>query len=411
MKSNNGTVCVVAHGWPRLSTTFVAQELAGLEQEGLNLWLATYGPPDAIRQKIHERVQAPVFRLPKPAPDLLSMLKAWAKVRKRPGYQQARAMFRAETAHGLTMRRIRAFLRGILLAAELPKDVRLIYAHFLDSPTSVARYAATIAELPLAASAHARDIWTAHEWDLRAKLSQLEWCATCTQPGADRLRELSDRPDKVHLVYHGLSFDRFPVDPPARSQRDGSDQSDPVRLLSVGRAVEKKGFDVMIEALGMLPKDLAWRWHHVGEGKLRTELQERARAIGIADRIEWHGAEEQASVIRRYRECDLFVLPSREAADGDRDGLPNVLMEAQSQGLACLATSFSAIPELIIDGETGVLVPPENAEALAAAMEHLIRSPQDRSRLGQAGYARVRTDFESEAGIRRLAALIRQSMA
>jgi glycosyltransferase involved in cell wall biosynthesis len=110
-------------------------------------------------------------------------------------------------------------------------------------------------------------------------------------------------------------------------------------------------------------------------------------------------------VLARYRAADLFVLPCRIARDGDRDGLPNVLMEAQSQGLACLSTTVSAIPELILSGETGMLVPPDDRGALAAALAALMRDPAERRRLGAAGEARLRRHFGHRAGIARLATL------
>jgi len=407
-----GRVCVVADRWPRFSSTFVAQELVGLEKEGLTLWLATFGRPDKVNHAIIDELKAPIHRLPNTPWKSLRYWKALAKVRRWPGYARAKAMLEADLAYAKKPKKLRKYFgRAVVLAAEFPADTKVVYAHFLNLTTTIARYAAAIAGLPLTASGHARDIWTASEAELRAKLAQLEWCATCTAPGAERLEELADQPGKIHLVYHGLSFDRFPVDPPVRSQRDGSDPNDPVLLLSVGRAVEKKGFDVLLEALASLPADLSWRWHHVGSGALLDALKARAAELGLGNRIEWHGAEGQASVIERYRTCDLFVLPSREAEDGDRDGLPNVLMEAQSQGLACLSTTFSAIPELIVNGETGVLVPPGDADALAIALTHLIRAPQERIRLGEAGYNRVRGAFEAETGIRHIAGLLRQSMA
>jgi glycosyltransferase involved in cell wall biosynthesis len=238
----------------------------------------------------------------------------------------------------------------------------------------------------------------------------MQWCATCTTIGANRLRELADRPDKVHLVYHGLSFDRFPVDPPERPRSDGSDPARPVQLLSVGRAVEKKGFDILLEALATLPRDLHWRWTQVGDGKIIEQLQSRSDELGLSDRIEWLGARDQRAVIDLYRTSDLFVLPCREASDGDRDGLPNVLMEAQSQALACLSTDFSEIPELICDGETGLLVPPAEVSPLATALERLMRSPSERERLGMAGYHRVRSAFEAESGIKEIATLLRRIM-
>jgi glycosyltransferase involved in cell wall biosynthesis len=405
-------ICVVNAGWPRLSTTFVAQELVGLEQLGLELWLATYGrSDDDVRQAIHARLQAPVHRLPMRPRASLRYLRAWLKMRGRPGYRRAVALLREQQARQKGKRPVRAFGRGLILAAEMPADVGLVYAHFLDAPTSAALYAATILELPLAASAHARDIWTASADDLAAKLKAMRWCATCTEPGAEYLRGLADDPAKVRLVYHGLDFARFPDAPAERPRRDGSEPADPVRLLSVGRAVEKKGFDGLLEALAALPPELAWEWHHIGSGPKLEPLRRRAEALGIASRIHWHGARDQASVIERYRDCDLFVLPSREAGDGDRDGLPNVLMEAQTQGLACLSTRFSAIPELIRDDDTGLLVEPGNTAALSAALERLIRSPNDRHRLGDAGCRRVREQFSAETGLRTLAGLIRATMA
>ena len=405
-------VCVINAGWPRLSTTFVAQELVGLEQLGLDLWLATYGrSDDDVRQAIHARLQAPVHRLPMRPRTSLRYLRAWLKMRRRPGYGRAVALLREQQARQQGKRPVRAFGRGLILAAEMPADIGLVYAHFLDAPTSAALYAATILDLPLAASAHARDIWTSKAEDLAAKLKAMRWCATCTEPGADYLRSLADEPAKVHLVYHGLDFARFPDAPAERAARDGTAAGNPVRLLSVGRAVEKKGFDVLLEALAALPRELAWEWHHVGSGPKLQPLRQQASALGIADRIRWHGARDQAFVVERYRDCDLFVLPSREAGDGDRDGLPNVLMEAQTQGLACLSTRFSAIPELIRNGDTGVLVEPGDSAALSSALDPLIRSPDDRRRLGDAGCSRVREQFSAAAGLRTLADLIRATMA
>ncbi len=110
----------------------------------------------------------------------------------------------------------------------------------------------------------------------------------------------------------------------------------------------------------------------------------------------------QTEVLAQYREADLFVLPSKISDDGDRDGLPNVLMEAQSQGLACLSTRISGIPELIIHGETGWLVEQRNSVELATALQELIAQPELRGRLAQAGFERVRSEFSMRAGIDKL---------
>lgn len=405
--SGEPIVCVIVNGWPRTSTTFIAQELVGLESEGLHLWIAAYGPADKVTHSIHDRLRASIHRLGDPLRQPLRLLRAWLKVRRLPGYARARAMFREETVDGLTRRRFRAFARAILLAAEIPPETRLIYAQFISAAATIGRHSAAITGLPLAASAHARDIWMAPDREKRVKLAAMEWCTTCTKSGAQHLAELADAPDKVRLVYHGLLLDRFPDDMPIHSGRDGSDPQAPVRLLSVGRAVEKKGFALLIEALASLPGDLQWRWHHIGDGPLLDRLKAYAKSLGVEDRIEWHGAKDQAAVIDSYRASDLFVLPSREGSDLDRDGLPNVLMEAQSQGVACLSTNFSAIPELLEDGVTGVLVPPADREPLAAALEALIRSPGRRAELGRAGRQRVREHFRAETGIKEVARLMR----
>jgi len=168
--------------------------------------------------------------------------------------------------------------------------------------------------------------------------------------------------------------------------------------------VEKKGYDDLLEAHARLPAGLAWRFVHLGGGPLLGELKAMARKHGLEGRIDWLGAQTQATVLEQLRAADLFVLASRIARDGDRDGLPNVLMEAQSQSLAVLATRAGAIEEAIVDGENGLLVAPRDPDALAIALARLIGDPNLRFRLGAAGAARVARDFSLDQGIDRLAA-------
>jgi glycosyltransferase involved in cell wall biosynthesis len=176
-----------------------------------------------------------------------------------------------------------------------------------------------------------------------------------------------------------------------------------VRILSVGRTVEKKGYHGLLEALAALPRDLHWRFRHVGGGPLSETLSQHAAALGLEERIEWLGARSQETVVEQYREADLFVLGSRVAADGDRDGLPNVLVEAQTLGLACVATTVGGIPELIDHGATGLLVAPDDHVALAAALQTMIGDPNRRADLAQAGMTRVGENFSFAKGIDRLA--------
>ena len=220
------------------------------------------------------------------------------------------------------------------------------------------RYAAIMRGLPWSVSAHAKDIWTSEPWEIAAKLADCAWLTTCTAVGLQRLRELAPQPERLQLVYHGLDFAHLPPPPAARPLRDGSDPADPVVILSIGRKVEKKGYDDLLNALARLPRDLHWRFEHVGGGALGDALKAQAQALGIADRCVWLGAQPQKAVFAALARADLFVLASKKAADGDQDGLPNVLMEAAHQGLPIVSTRAAAIGEFIEDGANGLLVAP-----------------------------------------------------
>jgi glycosyltransferase involved in cell wall biosynthesis len=202
------------------------------------------------------------------------------------------------------------------------------------------------------------------------------------------------------LVYHGLDLARFPDPPPPRPLRDGSGEA--VELVSVGRLVEKKGYDLLLDALAVLPKTLNWRLTQIGGGDLQRRLSARAKRLRIADRIEWRGACDQNEVVATLRAADIFVLASRIAKNGDRDGLPNVLMEAASQELPIVATKVCAIPEFVEDGRHGVLVDQESG-AMAQALADLITDPRRRTAMGRAARARLVTDFNIDCGIDRLA--------
>ena len=161
----------------------------------------------------------------------------------------------------------------------------------------------------------------------------------------------------------------------------------------------KKGYADLLQALALLPKEVDWRFHHIGGGPLLDNLKSLAETLQIADYITWQGSAPQETVLEAYREADVFVLASCIAEDGDRDGLPNVLMEAQSQKLAVVATDLPGIAELVVPGETGLLVPPGAPENLSGALLRLMRDPVLRLRLAEAGYERVRTEFALERGI------------
>ncbi len=403
MTSQNPKLAVLVKGWPRLSETFIAQELVALQEAGhqFDIWSLRH-PTDTKRHPLHDRFKGQVHYLPEylyQEPQRVWAARAIAK--RLPGYADAYRVWRQDLRRDPTHNRIRRFGQACVLAAELPDATQALYAHFMHTPSSVARYAAIMRGVPWSFSAHAKDIWTSPEWEKREKLQAVThgaaFGATCTAIGAAHLRELADDPARVDLIYHGLDLTRFPS-PPNRELRaaDG-----PFHMISVGRLVEKKGFDRLIDALDLLPEALDWHWTHIGGGALGDVLRDRATATGIADRISWKGACDQPEVIEAMRSADLFVLPSRIAEDGDRDGLPNVLMEAASQLLPILSTPVSAIPEFITSGTHGILSD-DDPKALADAMLALTSDPEATAKMARAAYDRLLAEFRMDPGIARL---------
>ncbi|HUN51887.1 MAG TPA: glycosyltransferase family 4 protein [Candidatus Sulfotelmatobacter sp.] len=400
-----GLVGFVLKGYPRLSETFIAQEIAALEGRGLPIRIISLRrPTDRHRHPVHGEIAAAVHYLPEYLyQEPLRVLRAWWRLRRSRRYALARRTWLGDLRRDPTANRGRRFGQALVLAAEHGGDLGWLHAHFLHTPASVARYAAILCDLPFSISAHAKDIWTIPAWEKAEKLAGCRWAVTCTAANRDHLSALAPE-GRVDLVYHGLDLRRFPApSPPADAPRDGRDPAAPVRIVSVGRAVAKKGYDDLLQALAALPPELHWRFEHIGGGKLARKLARRAERLGLGARVRWRGARPQQDVVAALRDADLFVLASRIAGDGDRDGLPNVLMEAQSQGLCCLATLTAAIPELIEHAATGMLVPPADAAALAEALALLVRDPALRAAYGEAGQRRTRGHFGMAAGIDRLA--------
>lgn len=403
-------VAVAMKGYPRLSETFIAQELLGLQQRGLGfeIWSLRH-PTDPDRHLMHRQISAPVRYLPEYLHDEPGRVaRGLLGAPLRPGFWRLLPVFLRDLARDRTRNRWRRFGQACVMARELPAGIRHLHVHYLHTPASVIRYAGLLRGLSWSFSAHAKDIWTTPDWEKREKIASAAWGVTCTQDGHRELSRLAERPGKVALLYHGLDLARFPP-PPVRPARDGSDPAEPVRFVTVGRAVAKKGFDDLLDALARLPSRLNWRLTHIGGGEMLKALGAQAQALGLAERIAWAGPKAQGEVIAALREADIFVLPSKQAGDGDRDGLPNVVMEAASQKLPIVATDFAGIPEFVRPGVEGMLVPPGDSHALAAALAELAASPAKRTALGEAAFARLTEAFSAGAGLDRVAAMLRAS--
>ena len=275
-------VAFVLKGYPRLSETFIAQEIRELERRGLDIRLyAMRLPTDPSMHPVHREIAAPVTYLPEYLHHQpLRVWRAWRMARRLRGYRPARSAWLRDLRRDPTRSRLRRFGQAMVLANDLPTEIGGLHAHFLHTPASVARYAATMRNLPWSASAHAKDIWTMPDWEKREKLADCRWLVTCTKVNADHLTALAPEPGRVELLYHGIDFTRFPRAVDRRSRRNGRDPDDPVIVLSVGRAVAKKGYAVLLDALAELPPELAWRLVHIGSGPLLDELKRRAENAG-----------------------------------------------------------------------------------------------------------------------------------
>ncbi len=403
-------IAMVLKGYPRLSETFIAQEIHGLERLGADLILVSLRhPTDSARHPVHDRIKAPVLYLPEYLHEEAGrVFGAVLAGLARPGVWPLLGLWARDFLRDPTRNRVRRLGQAFVLAREAGPGIGAFHAQFLHTPGSVARYAARLTGRPWSVSAHAVDIWTLPAWEKREKLRDARFAVTCTRIGRDHLDDhAGPEGPRVHLAYHGLDWTDIPAAPDGDPRRaDGSRDADPVRLVTVARAVAKKGLGNVIRALRLLPADIHWHWTLIGGGPLLSDLEDEARAAGLADRIVFAGARPRDAVFAALQASDLFVLASRVTADGNRDGLPNVLMEAMSQRLACLSTEVSAIAELITHGRTGWLVPPNDDEALARAMHTLMTDPALRARLGRAGQAHVRAHFGAETGLATVASLL-----
>jgi glycosyltransferase involved in cell wall biosynthesis len=211
----------------------------------------------------------------------------------------------------------------------------------------------------------------------------------CNRDVADELRPTGAA---VDLIPHGVDLRRFrAAAPPA---------PEPLRLLAVGRLVEKKGFEVLIEAVSGLT--VPFRLRLVGDGPLRARLERAVAAAGAGDRIELLGPRTHDELPGEYAGAHAVVVPSVEDSTGDRDGLPNVVLEAMASGRAVVASAIAGIPSAVRDGDTGLLVPPGDPFALRAALERLAGDPSLRARVGAAARARVERDFDLQSCAARL---------
>jgi glycosyltransferase involved in cell wall biosynthesis len=396
---------MVLKGYPRISETFISNEILSLERMGQKVHIFSMREPrERFTHKSVQAIRARVDYLPETLLEPLPLFLRhnallWLKAPRR--YQKALALTGRRFARSRKSATIKHLLQaGYLVHALLPgSGVCHLHAHFAHSPTSVAMFASALSGLPFSFFAHAKDIYTTDPAQLKEKITKARFVATCTGYNQEYLKKLAGRfSTPVRKVYHGIDLSLFD---PKSGQR--LNPKPPYRIFSVARMVEKKGLPTVFRALKILEeRGMDFIYTLIGSGELKESMRALSIVLGLADRTRFLGTRPHEEVIQEYEKSDLFVLGCQIARNGDRDGIPNVLVESLAMGVPVAATRVSAIPELIVNGETGLLAPPEDPEALANAMERLLLDPELRERVIQKGKEKVAREFDHKALSREL---------
>lgn len=390
--------------FPKLSETFVLEEVLGLERLGVPLRLYTLAAPsDTLAHPAVERVQAPLLQVPaRWTADPLAFAGRHLRLAAIHPLRYAHTLVQA-------LRRGRAgwadFLRAGWLAGQLRADgVQHLHTHFVNEPADLALLSAQMGGVPFSLSAHAKDIYRSEPAALRRKLDAAQFTVTCTEFNCRALRALApQRP--VLRMYHGIDGSAF------HPSRRAAPALVP-RLLSVGRLVPKKGLDVLLQACTLLAaRGQSFSLEIVGYGSELAPLQALADTLGLQGQVRFAGALTREHVIDRYARASVYVQPSRVAADGDRDGIPNVLLEAMAMGLPAVATQVSGIPEVLQHRVNGLLVPPDDPAALADAIGTLLAEPALAAALARAARGTVTEHFDNDRNLRVVLQLLEDSHA
>lgn len=413
------TLGFILKGYPRLSETFILNEILLLERLGFKLHIiAMRNPGETTVHDSVKRVRAQVTYIPDYFwPFFFAFIKANVKLWwRKPGvYWSAFSFALRRSLRQFSSSTIKRFAQAAYLVENHlyakpgggfePITLAHLHAHFSHGPTTVAFFASWLTGITYSFSAHAKDIYLQEHGFLRDKISHARFVVTCTEFNKNYLQEVSGSAAPVFRCYHGLNVSGFEV--PAKTHR----RSVP-NILSVGRFVPKKGFPILIQALHRLRQEgLALHCDIVGSGPLKDELQQQIKTLGMSDAVKLVAPMPQSELLEYYRKADLFALACEVQEDGDRDGIPNVLVEALAMGIPAVSTAISGIPELIEDGVNGLLVPEKSAEALAEALGKILRDAELAERLGSAGRAKVEDEFDALRNVEKIGMLLRAAMA
>ncbi len=392
-------VGLILKGFPRVSETFITREIHLLEQMGFSFWIFSMRNPQdhPIHGHIRE-IRSSITYLPEYVlPALGSILRVHARVfTQRPRvYLKALGDALWWNVKSPKSNVVRRFMQaGYLVGRYLPDPAVVhFHAHFCHDPTTVAYYASRLSGIPYSFMAHAKDIYISDRAFLKLKLSRAQFSLTCTRANARYLDAMSDR--KTPVVYHGINCELF------QYRGDDPQLEDPPIILTVGRVVPKKAHNTLLQSLIILrDRGLRYCWVVVGEGPLLPELKSRTLKAGLGVQVKFLGSITQEELVGWYQRASASALACQVMSNGDRDGIPNVLVESMAVGVPVVSTTISGIPELVEDGVQGLLVPPGDPKAMADALERILQDKNVLRAMGRAGRQRVEKSFDASKNIK-----------
>lgn len=402
---------MILKGYPRISETFISAEILLLESLGIPIEIYSLRQPrENFTHENVRNIKARVTYVPEYVlPNWSELLSTNCELFGRIGPLYAKCFFRAvlRAFERKSPATLRHFLQAGHLASTrlLGRPVSHLHAHFCHTPTSVALFASELTGLPFSFTAHAKDIYTSPPDQLARKISRASFVVTCTGYNATYLSKIRDRAGSktpIHTIYHGIDLDFFSF-----AERSPAPSAPPYLILSVGRLVAKKGYDDLLRALKLLDDTgVEFELVQIGSGEIESTIRNMVGELGLGHRVKMLGTLTRREVVEWYRRADCFALSCKVASNGDRDGIPNVLVEAMAIGLPVVATRVSAIPELVEDGVTGTLVEPENPSAMARAISHVLLHPKMHAKEVLGARARVEKDFNHKNCVKRLYQLL-----
>lgn len=212
---------------------------------------------------------------------------------------------------------------------------------------------------------------------------EVDACTVLSEDMRDDLIAAGCPAEKTHIVPLPIDTSKFTF---KRRERDENEQ---INLLTIARFVEKKGLRYAIDAVAELKNDYDIKYRIAGDGDRRSQIESRIEENGLEDTVELLGWQDQDEIAELINKSHIFVLPSVTASDGDKEGTPTVLLEAQSAGLPVVSTYHAGIPEIVQDGESGILVPEKNVDEIVNSLRYLLSNPNKWATMGSNGRAYI----------------------